>query len=525
MWKVIIADDEKLICRLIEALVDWEELDMRIVGKAENGLEALQMVKDLRPHLLITDIRMPGCDGLDLIRQAREISPDIEIVIISGYAHFEYAQTAIAYGVGNYILKPVNQAELNKTLQKIALRLEERGRRERMEEGRESGQSAPQRLREELIRDLLDGKREFTEKELAQNYQFHIHGCQLQTFFLKLDLDGDELGSPARAIIQQKAEEMFQAAVLPACTEGAMYLRNYAGYGLLCYPPGERDRVRRSLRELLKQLEANKSLFGPVEFTIGLGRTIREARELEDSMEAARLAAAERLIEGRGRMLEGVPPDSSLPRQAILTRYTKLVDHGIEVLDGETLRLAREGLQAGILAVSRIRGREIFELVLDAGKIFALRAGIGEGEAQVFQRRCGQCGRIELLLRELERLHTQTLQELKERQENETTRPIRMAKQFIQENYGRNITLEDVCGAVGFSSAYFSALFKKETGEGFSKYLTQVRIERAKELLRETSFSVAEVCEAVGYSDRKHFTQTFHKMTGVNPVEFRRLYG
>ncbi len=107
MWKVIIADDEKLICRLIEALVDWEKLNMQIAGKAENGLEALQMVRELRPHLLITDIRMPGCDGLDLIRQARELSPDIEIVI-SGYAHFEYAQTAIAYGVGNYILKPVN---------------------------------------------------------------------------------------------------------------------------------------------------------------------------------------------------------------------------------------------------------------------------------------------------------------------------------------------------------------------------------------------------------------------------------
>ena len=118
MWKVIIADDEKLICRLIETLIDWKALDMEIVGKAENGLEALRMVKELRPHLLITDIRMPGCDGLDLIRQTRALSPEIEIVIISGYAHFEYAKTAIAYGVGSYILKPVNQAELKKTLEK-----------------------------------------------------------------------------------------------------------------------------------------------------------------------------------------------------------------------------------------------------------------------------------------------------------------------------------------------------------------------------------------------------------------------
>lgn len=525
MWKVIIADDEKLICRLIETLIDWETLDMEIVGKAENGLEALRMVEELHPHLLITDIRMPGCDGLELIRQARELSPDIEIVIISGYAHFEYAKTAIAYGVGSYILKPVNQAELNKTLQKIVLRLEERGKRDRAEEDRENGQSAPQRRREELLRDLLEGKGEFTEEELAGSYQFHICGCQLQTFFLKLDLDGEELSNPARTIIRQKAEEMFQATVLPSCTEGALFLRNFAGYGLLSYPPGEQDRVRHSLRELLKQLEANKSLFGKVEFTIGLGRPIQEVRELAGSMNTARLAAAERLIEGRGRMLEDVPPDSSLPKQAILNRYTKLVDHGIDIIDGDTLRLARESLRAGVLAVSRVRGREIFELVLDAGKIFSLRAGSSDEAAQAFQQRCGQCGRTELLFRELEQLHTQVLRELKERQENETTRPIRMAKQFVQENYGRNITLEDVCGAVGFSSTYFSALFKKETGEGFSKYLTQVRIDRAKELLRETGLSVAEVCEAVGYSDRKHFTQTFHKMTGVNPAEFRRLYG
>lgn len=199
--------------------------------------------------------------------------------------------------------------------------------------------------------------------------------------------------------------------------------------------------------------------------------------------------------------------------------------NGIEILDEETLRLAREGLRAGVLATSRIRGREILELVLDAGEIFALRAGGGDGEIQAFQQRCGQRGRMELLFKELEGLHIQTPKRLKEQQENETTRPIRMAKQYIQENYGRNITLEDVCGAVGFSSTYFSALFKKETGEGFSKYLTQVRIDRAKELLRETDLPIAEVCETVGYSDRKHFTQTFHKITGVNPVEFRRLYG
>ena len=94
--------------------------------------------------------------------------------------------------------------------------------------------------------------------------------------------------------------------------------------------------------------------------------------------------------------------------------------------------MAREGLRAGVLATSRIRGREILELVLDAGEIFALRAGGGDGEIQAFQQRCGQRGRMELLFKELEGLHIQTPKRLKEQQENETTRPIRMAKQYIQ---------------------------------------------------------------------------------------------
>ena len=111
MLKVIIADDERLICRLVQALCDWEVLDMEVAGLAENGLEALALIERERPDILITDIRMPGCDGLELIRRAKELRPELEIVIISGYAHFEYAQTAIRYGVGNYLLKPIKKDE------------------------------------------------------------------------------------------------------------------------------------------------------------------------------------------------------------------------------------------------------------------------------------------------------------------------------------------------------------------------------------------------------------------------------
>ena len=146
MLKVIIADDERLICRLVQALGDWEALDMEVAGLAENGLEALELIERERPDILITDIRMPGCDGLELIRRAKELRPELEIVIISGYAHFEYAQTAIRYGVGNYLLKPIKKDELMETLRKMKERCEERTA------GREVGEARYKKSQNDLKR-------------------------------------------------------------------------------------------------------------------------------------------------------------------------------------------------------------------------------------------------------------------------------------------------------------------------------------------------------------------------------------
>ena len=122
MLKVVIADDEARVCSLIQMLIDWDALDMELAGTAANGLEALELMRAQRPDILITDIRMPGCHGLELIERAKQENPALGIVIISGYAHFEYAQSAIRFGVGDYLLKPINRQELMATLQKLAER-------------------------------------------------------------------------------------------------------------------------------------------------------------------------------------------------------------------------------------------------------------------------------------------------------------------------------------------------------------------------------------------------------------------
>ena len=116
MLKIMIADDEDKICQLIYKLIDWSSMRMEVIGIAHNGIEALDLAKEYHPDIAITDIRMPGLDGLEFIEKAKEVDPNLEFIIISGYQQFEYAKKAIKYGVSDYLLKPIKKEELIGTL-------------------------------------------------------------------------------------------------------------------------------------------------------------------------------------------------------------------------------------------------------------------------------------------------------------------------------------------------------------------------------------------------------------------------
>ena len=125
MLKVVLADDENKIILLLQKLIDWKQLGYEIVGTANDGLRALELVGQQQPHLLITDVQMPGCSGIELIRRARDLQPNLHFIIISGYRKFEYAQNALKYGVEDYLLKPLKQEELAGILLRLSDKLGE----------------------------------------------------------------------------------------------------------------------------------------------------------------------------------------------------------------------------------------------------------------------------------------------------------------------------------------------------------------------------------------------------------------
>lgn len=253
MIKVLIADDEKLICRLVQALADWKTLGMEVAGTAENGLEALELVEKLEPDILITDIRMPACDGPELIRRAKELRPQLEIVIISGYAHFEYAHSAIQYGVGDYLLKPIKKDELMETLRKTKARCEKHVLTESsMPGGLHEQPYDLQYLRSTLVKDmLLPNPPLLSEERLRDTYHFQMQGNTYQVFLLKIDCDIRRMNGSPYEILQGKADEIFEKGLSAVCSEYHLYFQDYTGYGILNYEAEQKAEVRKSLRTCL----------------------------------------------------------------------------------------------------------------------------------------------------------------------------------------------------------------------------------------------------------------------------------
>lgn len=527
--KVVIADDEERICQLIQALIDWKSLNMEIAEMAHNGIEAFEAVKKVQPDILITDIRMPGLSGLELIEKVKKSCPDVEIIIISGYAHFEYAQQAIRFGVGHYLLKPINKSELIETLEKLKEKI---GQRQESERDKQillrKAQKNEDDMRSRLLTALLNGEPvSLSEAILQSQYGISFKPGLIQPFCLKMDCEEETLGSPSVTVLMEKALEILDRNLREKGLDPIMENQGFYCIGLLNYESRQQEDVRRILKNALSQMELQKAIFQSVEFSMALGKAVRKVAELEQAAAELPKLIRQRLVRGSGRILEQQENYSSLQSEKLLEKYVREITHASEVMSTELADEAAVYLQKKVRESKNPRGCDILDLVYSAADVFTACIQIANRAEclESFRRQCEQCADTEKLFSTLRRFQQKYIQEIEEKRENERVRPIRKAKEYIQNHYGEPITLEEVSSEVGLSPTYFSVLFKKTEGEGFARYLIKVRMEHAKTLLRESNLPIVEICKKVGYNDLKHFTQTFEKVTEVKPSTYRKLYG
>ena len=237
MLKVVIVDDEKMICSLISQLLDWEELGAKIVGMAYTGTEALEMIQEQRPDIIISDIRMPGYDGLELIKRTKEAGIESEFIMISGFKQFEYAQNAMKYGVKYYLLKPIEEGKLTEIIKEIAENIACRKAQKNHEMRIEQElQETRDKMKKRFLTSILSNeeRREETVDQLLVNEEYNTTFKEgaFQAVFIKLDTDKEMEVSDNSVIAEMEKqtkifEEVCEEYILTNMHSGIIVLLNY----------------------------------------------------------------------------------------------------------------------------------------------------------------------------------------------------------------------------------------------------------------------------------------------------------
>ena len=492
MISLVMADDEERICRLMLALGEWDELGISVKGTASNGLEALELVKKENVDILITDIRMPGLGGMDLIREVNKVSPRTQIIIISGYSNFEYAQTAIEYGVKGYLLKPNNRSELNETLRRLTEDIRKEKRLDSdLQVIREENEEAVRRARSTIVGSLVaNPSMQITKQRLNEYYYFRYSGGFLHVLAMELDASCSEPDPQILCVFWERAERILTTQ-LESCCEDLVV--NWDGSRCTCIlscHDGMESEVSKRARESFQRIAAAQGMAGTGSVSMGAGIPVREPEKLASAMDSAFKAVKERLVHGNGKFYTEDVTGETLFVGTLLDHFMRDTAPALELHDRETLSQAIAKLREGTRKTGSAHGWEVLELVQQAGIMLLMRLEVPQQSAKKdeFLKKTRCCISEKELFEELERFCAGLVEEMMRGKEDQANRPVRLAKQYIRSNFDKPLTLELVAEHVGLTEAYFSVLFKKRTGKALPGTSLPYALRRPSGCLRKRDF-------------------------------------
>lgn len=515
-YKVFFVEDEIVTREGIRDNVDWRADGYELCGEAPDGEMALPLLQATKPDVLITDIKMPFMDGLQLSKIVRERMPQIKIVILSGHDEFEYAQEAIKLGVTEYLLKPVTVQDLRHVLQRVARRMDEEGKEQaRLAKLQAQVDENRAALIERLLLKLLVGAISLTEAI----EQSELLGLDLVArCYLVVVIRIASTGQPEPVDYSEYHRVQESVADLVLKNPDAFLLRKDLEELVLIIKGNTPEYLEEDKDLLLEQIgeRVDRNSF---KLCTGVGTAKHHIADIGQSF-----------IEALGQ----IQPPAQDSNAGVETVELLKVDKSA----------VQEYLTCGV--------KEDFDSFFNA---FILPLGAPAFKSAIlknyifldllfttarFVQELG--GDVDTVLPELDQIETilaniKTIEQLNEYahqilgralafRDNQTgslhAGVILQAKQYIDQHFtDPEMSLSSVARRVGHSACHFSTVFGEETGQTFKEYLTQTRIKRAKELLRTTTLRSSEISDQVGYNDPHYFSLVFRKCTGLAPKEFR----
>lgn len=533
---IIIADDEKKICRLLEYLIDWDEIGAKLLGVAYDGLSAFQLIQEKKPDVLLTDIRMPGMDGLQLIEEAKKQNASLKCIIISGYKDFQYAQQGIRYGVRDYLLKPINQDDLTRTLKKLVNEtMEQKNSQEARIHLEKTIKNYSGEFKRVFLKIVLEQKPEQRpEKVLKEVRKINTSQVIDQTgrcLIVKPDIEYKDFTKDAYELLIDKTIEILQVEF--ASDEGELTIESSKEgiFLLLCHEPHDKEELIKALNHVKDRVMGLQDLFPKLYFTAIITEPVDSDEDLIRQIQHSRIAMYNRLLTDTNTVSElNAPAAESEENHTLTSKISSLLENRPESFEPEEIKKCLNDAKRIMHETKNISGLDVKTELLRLAHNYMdwfelLDTSLDKsGKAAYFSEMYEHCINLDQAFELLEETIIKTLLEVLNHLKSREIKPVAYAKHYIEKNKGIDIKLEELAKNAGFSYSYFSYLFKKETGKTLTEYIQMVRIETAKKLLVEKERNVSEIAELVGYSDIKFFTKQFKKTLGVSPNEYRKMF-
>jgi len=514
LYNLLIVDDEEIIRHGLKTIVKWEQLGFIVVDCLSDGQDAIRYITQHPVDVILTDIKMTNIAGLELSKFVCENMPHIKVVILSGYKDFDFAKQAIGYNVTDYLLKPTRVAELNVIFEKIRARLEKES-----EESERMAEMLPI-LREEFLTEMLLGglrdKDVITEKLkvlcLPADYDSvscHMLKIRFQNIsqFMKSTWVYGKTGFYNAVKNMFKADGYFDYYLIKHTTEC---------YWLVAFERPREDGGREPLNKLV---EAKKTMMLA---TLGICLHIELCESYENIYAINDQSLGTYFADTQEAIVQNIPN-----RRELGIMYEKqklLVSYITEAKKEDSLRL----LDAIFTDAENMEWHTainfFLELFLSLGsKLKSIDMDTYYASSDLFNyQSILKLATVQDLKAHGHRILDVILNRPESAKAKYGNIVIEKAKEYINENYDKDITLEDVADCVYLSTVYLSRYFKQVTGENFINYLSKVRMEKAMELLNDSRYKVYEISQMVGYQSVKYFSGIFRRHTGLLPSDYRR---
>ena len=535
MYRILLVDDEILVRDAIKENIDWKSLDCELVGDCENGKQASEFVKENPVDIVLTDILMPYMDGMELSKFLHDNYPDVVIVIFSGFGEFEYAKKAIQYGVSEYLLKPVTAMELtgviNKMKEKVDQLRREKNKMNKLTENSEKYRKNAQVIRSKNMEALVNCTTDVSKsiQRLAEmgidisaiSYRVALFDIDLYSGMYELDTEKQQESALMAFVLYNISDEIVTRE-----EAGFAYQEGNNRVGILFQEKWSRNFTEKT-REICREIqEKTKEVMG-FDVSMGIGKWVKKPEELVQSHNMAQDTLQYRYLLGGNLLIdmEEKHPVQEISIDEPLSVLKEALKTGQEDLALQTLVSIEDLIRNALMQKSRacMYLQQVIRTMDNACEdVSADMEQIREGRDELIreitdQKFFGEA--CEVVARHTRRV----INILSEMNTSSSERQARLAIDYIQKNYmDPDLSLNSICSYLNISTSYFSTIFKEETGETFTEVLIRTRMEKAKELLENTTMKNYEIAEKVGFSDPHYFGISFKKMTGCTPTEYAR---